>query len=58
MRETGGKVSVGKATGGKGDMLMSEREPENSIPPSDKAARQNVMDMIHLKSYPEAVIEG
>ena len=48
MRKTGGRVSGGKATGaqvnqatgGKGDRLMSERErePDNSLPPSDKAA--------------------
>ena len=65
-RETGGKVSGWKATGGqisqetggKGDRLMSEREPDNSLPPSDKAAGQNVMEGIHRKSYSEAVIEG
>ena len=64
--ETGGKVSGGKAagaqvtqeTGGKGDRLMSEREPDNSLPPSDKAAAQNVMQGIHRNSYSEAVIEG
>ena len=51
VRETRGKVSGGKATGaqvsqetgGKGDRLMSERKPDNSLPPSDKAAGQNVM---------------
>ena len=40
MRETGRKVSGGKEagvqvsqeTGGKGDRLMSEREPDNSLP--------------------------
>ena len=37
---------------------MSEREPDNNLPPSDKAAGQNVMEGIHLKSYSEAVIEG
>ncbi|KAI0223383.1 hypothetical protein LSAT2_025413 [Lamellibrachia satsuma] len=37
---------------------MSEREPDNSLPPSDKAAGQNVMEGIHQKSYSEAVIEG
>ena len=66
VRETGGKVSGGKATGaqvsqetgGKGDRLMSEREPDNSLPQSDKAAWQNVMEGIHRKSYSEAVIEG
>ena len=66
MRETGGKVSGGKATvaqvsqetGWKGDRLMCEREPDNSLPISDKAAGQNVMEGIHRKSYSEAVIEG
>ena len=65
-RETGGRVSGGKATGaqvsqvtgGKGDRLMSVREPDNSLPPSDKTAGQNVMEGIHRKSYSEAVIEG
>ena len=64
VRETGGKVSGGKvtgaqvsqATGGKGDRLMSEREPDNSLPPSDKATGQNVMEGIHQKS--NSVIEG
>ena len=37
---------------------MSEREPDNSLPPSDNAAGQNVMEGIHRKSYSEAVIEG
>ena len=67
VRETGGKVSGGKATGaqvsqetggGEGDRLMSEIEPDYSLPPSDKAAGQNVMEGIHRKSYSEAVIEG
>ena len=66
VRETGGKVSGGKATGaqvsqetgGNGDRLMSEREPNNSLPPSDTAAGQNVMEGIHRKSYSEAAIEG
>ena len=66
VRETGGKVSIGKATGaqfsqatgGKGDVLMSEREPDNSLPPSDKAAGQNVMERIHRKSYSKAIIQG
>ena len=52
---SGGKVSGGKATGaqvsqetgGKGDRLMSEREPDNSLPPSDKTAGQNVMEGIN-----------
>ena len=34
------------------------REPDNSLPPSDKSAGQNVMEGIHRKSYCEAVIEG
>ena len=51
-------VQVSQATGGKGDRLMSEREPDNSLPPSDKAAGQNVIERIHRKSYYEAVIEG
>ncbi|KAI0213181.1 Prothrombin [Lamellibrachia satsuma] len=66
VRETGGVVSGRKATGaqvsqetgGKGEMLMREREPDNSLPPSNKAAGQNVMEGIHRKSYSEAVIEG
>ena len=66
VRETNGRVSGGKATGsqvsqatgGKGDRLMSEREPDNSLPPSDKVAGQNVMEGIHQKSYSEAVIDG
>ena len=66
VRETGGKVSggnvigaqVSQATGGKGDRLMREREPDNSLPPNDKAAGQNVMEGIHRKSYSKAVIEG
>ena len=37
---------------------MSDRVPDNSLPPSDKAAGQNVMEGIHRKSYYEAVIEG
>ena len=43
VRETGGNVSGGKATGaqisqetgGKDDRLTSERETDNSMPPSD-----------------------
>ncbi|KAI0216293.1 hypothetical protein LSAT2_031675 [Lamellibrachia satsuma] len=66
MRDTGGEVSVGKAigaqvsqeTGGKGDKLKSEREPDNILPPSDKATTQNVTEGIHRKSYSEAMIEG
>ena len=36
---------------------MSERELDNCMPPSDKAAGQNVMEGIHRKRYSEAVIE-
>ena len=65
MRQTGGKVSGGKAmgaqvsqeTGGKGDVLTGERETDNRLP-SDKAAGQNVMEGIQRNSYSEAVIEG
>ena len=39
-------------------LVLNEREPDNSLPPSDKAAGQNVMEGIHRKSYSEAVIEG
>ena len=53
VREMGGKATVGK-----GDMLLGVREPGNSLPPSYKAAGHNVMEGIHRKSYSEAVIEG
>ena len=36
---------------------MGERETDNKLP-SDKAARQNVMEGIQRKSYSKAVIEG
>ena len=61
VREMGGKATgaqVSQATGWKGDRLMSEKEPDNSLPPNDKAAGQNVLEGIHRKSYSEAVIEG
>ena len=66
VRKTGWKVSGGKATGaqvsqetgGIGDRLMRKREPDNNMPPSDKAAGQNMREGIHRKSYSEAVIEG
>ena len=35
MRETGGKATgtqVSQETGGKGEMLMRERDPDNSLP--------------------------
>ena len=65
MKETGGKVSGGKATGvqvsqetgGKGDMLMGEREIDNSLP-GDKAAGQNVTEGIQQKSCSEVVMGG
>ena len=53
VRETGGKAmeaQVSQATGEKCDRLMNEREPDNSLPPSDKAVGQNVMEGIHRKS--------
>ena len=37
---------------------MREKEPDNSLPPSGKAAGQNVMEGIHQKSYSDALIEG
>ena len=52
VRETGGKATgaqVSQETGGKGEMLMRERESNNSLPPSDKAAGQTVMEGIHRK---------
>ena len=51
---SGGKATgaqVSQETGEKGDRLMSEREPDNSLPPSNKAAGQNVMEGIHQKNY-------
>ena len=60
VRETGGKATgaqVSQETGGKGEMLMRERELDSSLPPSDKAEGQTVMEGIHRKSYSEAVIE-
>ncbi|KAI0238340.1 hypothetical protein LSAT2_011002 [Lamellibrachia satsuma] len=57
---TGGKAlgaHVSQEMGGKGDMLMGERETDNRLP-SDKDAGQNVMEGIHRKSYSEVVIEG
>ena len=37
---------------------MNEREPDNSMSPSDMATGQNVMEGIHRKSYSEAVDRG
>ena len=59
MRETVGNATgaqVSQETGGKDEMLMRERELDNSLPPSDKAAGQIVMEGIHRKSYSEAVM--
>ena len=50
------RLQVSQETRGKGERLMSERD--NILPPSDKAAGQNVMEVIHRKRYSEAVIEG
>ena len=61
MRETGGKAKgeqVSKETGGKDELLMRERESDNSLPPSGKAAGQTVLEGINRKSYSEAVTEG
>ena len=65
VRETGGKVSGRKATGaqfsqetgGKGDLLMGERENDNRLP-GDKAAGQNVMEGIQREGYSKAVIKA
>ena len=43
--------------GGKGDMLMGEREMDNMLP-CDKTAGQNATEGILRKSYSEVVIEG
>ena len=54
---SGGKATgaqVSQETGGKRDMLMGEREIDNSLP-GDKAAGQNVTER---KSYSEVVIQG
>ena len=54
---SGGKATgaqVSQETGGKCDMLMGEREIDNSLP-GDKAAGQNVTER---KSYSEVVIQG
>ena len=65
VRETEGKVSGRKAmgaqvrqeTGGKGDMLIGERE---RLITGCQVIRpgQNVMEGIHWKSYSDLVIEG
>ena len=55
LRKTGVEVKGGKATGaqvnqatcGKSHRLMSERELDNNVSPSDMAAGQNVMEGIH-----------
>ena len=69
-KETKGKAKGGKATGakapgaqdsqetgGKGDMLMVEREMNNMLP-GDTTAGQNVTEGIQRKCYSEIVIEG
>ena len=43
--------------GGKGDMLMGEREMDNTLP-GDTTAGQNATEEIHPKSHSEVVIEG
>ena len=64
-KETGGKAAGAKApgaqcsqeTGGKGDMLMGEREMDNMLP-GDTTAEQNATEGMRRKSYSEVVIEG
>ena len=63
--ETGGEDTGAKApgaqysqeTGGKGDMLMDEREMDSMLP-GDTTAGQNATEGIRRKSYSEIVIEG
>ena len=68
-KETGGKETDGKATGakapgaqysqetgGKGDMLMGEREMDNMVP-GDTTAGQNATEGIRRKSYSEVMTE-
>ena len=62
VRETRGKVSGGKATraqetGGKGDILMDEKDIDNSLQ-GDKAVGQNVTEGIQRQSYSDVVIDG
>ena len=59
-RETGGKATGTKDNqerGGKGDMLMSEKEMDNMLP-SDMTAVQNMMEGNRRKSYSDVVIES
>ena len=69
-KEMGAKETRGKApgatspgaqdsqeTGGKGNMLMGEREMDNMLP-GDTTERQNATVGIRCKSYSEVVIEG
>ena len=64
-RETGGKAKGKKALGGqdsqemggKGDMLMGEREMDNMLP-GDTTVGQNVTEGIRCKTNSEVVIEG
>ena len=55
MEATGAQDS--QETGGKGDMLIGEREMDNLLP-GDTTAGQNVTEGIQRKSYSEIVIEG
>ena len=64
-KDTGGKATGAKAPGaqnsqgkgGKGGMLMREREMDNMLP-VDTTAGQNATEGIRRKSYSEVVIEG
>ena len=47
------RLQVSQETGGKGNRLMSE-----ILPPSEKAAGQNVMEGIYRKNYSETVMGG
>ena len=64
-KDTGGKATGAKAPGaqnsqgkgGKGGMLMREREMDKMLP-VDTTAGQNATEGIRRKSYSEVVIEG
>ena len=69
-KETGGKTTGAKARrakvtgaqdnqeiGGKGDMLMGEKQMGNMLP-IDMTAGHNMTEGIRRKSYSEVVIEG
>ena len=53
-KETGAQYR--QETGGKGGMLMDEREMDNMLP-GDTTAGQNAAEVIRCKSYSELVIE-